>query len=343
MEIRVAIIAFSAVGASAAGTVDGYRGTSHGGLIDILEEFGHTVVEPGDKRATHFVSLDHNARSFGLIATAIPRESRTLVVFEPRVVLPANYRAQVRREYGNVIVMFAEATSESFLEWPQRDWKAHPPAKAKRTPGSTAVVNANKLSAIRGSLYGLRRRVIAQFAAEGLPLTLAGPNWSRRGWALAKENAKAVAYAVVNKQAIDPREWAGTVPTSGSITYLGKVDDKDAVLLASEFAIVIENSATYVSEKLFDAVIAGCVPLYVGPALSEYGIPDSVAVLLPPHAPDFTEAVRSLSSEEKDAVLAAGRAWLGSDKTETRWAMPHALRRLAREIHDSINEEESQA
>lgn len=331
----MAVIAFSAVGASAGGDIPGYRRTLHGALLDLLEGHGHRLVEPGDGAATHFVSLDHNKASLAAVAASIPADRRILVVYEPRVVIPANYRRAERRQYGQVIMMSATAAAP-YLEWPQRDWRATPPAPGAHLPGTTAIVNANKLSSMRGSLYGLRRRVIARFAGEHQPLSLAGASWERRGRALLVENARAIAYAVINREVVDLREWARAVPTTGSITYLGKVDDKEEVLLDAEFAVVIENSATYVSEKLFDAVIAGCVPLYVGPPLGDYGIPESVAVLLPPRANAFTDAVRTLTPEQKKAVLDAGAAWLASDETYRRWAMPHALARLADAIHEAI-------
>ena len=92
----MAVVAFSAVGASASGDIAGYRGTTHGALVDYVEALSHTLVEPGDARATHYVSLDHNARSFATIAATVPVERRTLVVYEPRVVIPANYRRSGR-------------------------------------------------------------------------------------------------------------------------------------------------------------------------------------------------------------------------------------------------------
>ncbi len=338
----MAVIAFSAVGASASGDLAGFATTPHGSLLEHLRALGHELVEPGDDRATHFVGLDHNAGSLAA-ASAVPVANRVLVVYEPRVVLPANYRRSVRAQYGRVIPMAVVPQGDG-LPWPQRDWTALPPATTvPRVAGTTAIINANKLSSVRGSLYGLRRRVIAQFDRDRLPLTLAGGGWDRRGRALLVENARAIAYALYNRVGVDLREWARPLPLDGTVDYIGRIDDKDDVLLASEFAVVIENSATYVSEKLFDAVIAGCVPLYVGPPLGDYGIPDSVAVTLPPRSSAFTAAVRELDTERKNAVLAAGRAWLADNATHATWAMPAALGRLAAEIDrfTSTREEES--
>ncbi|MEJ1230373.1 MAG: hypothetical protein WDM88_06715 [Galbitalea sp.] len=234
----------------------------------------------------------------------------------------------------------AEAGSPR-LPWPQRDWRVRIPTKTTRVPGSTVLINANKLSMVRGSLYGLRRRIIEAFSREGLPLILAGSNWARPARELPRENARALAYAIVNHELVDLTEWAGALPLGGSVDYVGIVDDKEALMAQAEFAVVVENSATYISEKLFDAVIAGCVPLYVGPALSSLGIPDGVAVQLGAHAraTDFTNAVRTLTQSQKTAVLDSGRDWLADDSTYTTWAMPYALERLAEAIHQNIVKE----
>lgn len=336
----MAVIALSVVGASAAGDLVGYEATDHGGLLAILASLGHSVVEPADPAATHYVAMDHNRESFTAIAGHISVDCRQLVVFEPRVVLPDNYKASVRNGYGSILSMGAEGSvvGTAPLPWPQRDWRTSPGGAGQHHRGTTALINANKISMIRGSLYGLRRRVIDAFDAENLPLTLAGSSWSRRGRALLAHNATAVAYAAINGQAIDPREWARPLPLAGSVDNIGIVDDKQAVLASSEFAVVIENSANYVSEKLFDALVAGCVPLYVGPSLSALGIADGLAVQLGANARprDFTSAVQKLTDSDKSKILGAGRDWLGEQSTWDRWAMPSALAQLARAIDSNI-------
>lgn len=338
----MATIALSVVGASAAGNLAGYRRTPQGALLDLLEDRGHKLVERDSPVATHFVALDHNHRSLAMVADKVPRNCRQLVVFEPRVVLPANFTPRVQRQYGQIIPMTPAASGpghEEVLAWPQRDWRRVPSAATHRVAGTSALINANKLSIIRGSLYGLRRQVIEAFAKTNMPLTLAGANWTRTGRALLIENLRALAYAAINRERIDLSEWARTIRFGPSINHVGIVDDKESVLLAAEFAVVIENSATYVSEKLFDAVIAGCVPLYVGPPLAEFGIPEGIALPIEPNADAFTTAVSSASESTKSAILRTGREWLDRETTHSTWAMPHALERLADTIHHNINEE----
>jgi len=51
--------------------------------------------------------------------------------------------------------------------------------------------------------------------------------------------------------------------------YVGWVEDKFSILSQFELSLVIENEADWVTEKIFDSIYAGTVPIYVGPDLSE--------------------------------------------------------------------------
>jgi hypothetical protein len=47
---------------------------------------------------------------------------------------------------------------------------------------------------------------------------------------------------------------------------------------AYKYSVVIENEASYVSEKLFEALFAGCIPKYVGPNLREFDFPAGLVI-----------------------------------------------------------------
>lgn len=107
-------------------------------------------------------------------------------------------------------------------------------------------------------------------------------------------------------------------------------------MATKDFAVVIENSQTYISEKLFDAVIAGCIPLFCGPRLSQFGIPEGVAVELPSRPEKFVDSYRSLTQQEKDLIRENGQLWLNSHDTIATWSQDPALERLAQEISSKI-------
>ena len=65
-------------------------------------------------------------------------------------------------------------------------------------------------------------------------------------------------------------------------TYMGEPMDKHRIIQQYRYSLVVENSSDYCSEKLFDVVINGSIPIYVGPNLDNYEIPNSLESLLIP-------------------------------------------------------------
>ena len=83
-----------------------------------------------------------------------------------------------------------------------------------------------------------------------------------------------------------------------------------------EVAVVIENEPTYVSEKLFDALAAGCIPVYVGPPLGDYRIPQHIAVQVPPDASAVLGAVEQVLRSNLNARRSLIREYLDGPEVE---------------------------
>lgn len=102
----------------------------------------------------------------------------------------------------------------------------------------------------------------------------------------------------------------GWPPESG----VRPVADKLATLRRYRYALVIENVRWpgYVTEKVFDALAAGCVPLYMGPeAIGNYPyFPGHVAVAIAPESDAGALAYLVASSVRPDERLAVGRNYL---------------------------------
>jgi hypothetical protein len=128
------------------------------------------------------------------------------------------------------------------------------------------LINENKFSLVPGELYGLRARVIrdSRFWAE--PLQVAGKNWTRGlVWTLAKQLG---AFLEVIKAGLTPDVSRLRFPIGKTAArFLGRVESEIDFLRSLEIALVIENEPSYVSEKLTNAMIAGCQIVYVGPSL----------------------------------------------------------------------------
>lgn len=60
--------------------------------------------------------------------------------------------------------------------------------------------------------------------------------------------------------------------------YHGVVKNKSDILLKAKFNVVIENSNEALTEKVFDSLICGAIPLYFGPSLKKLNFPQNLAI-----------------------------------------------------------------
>jgi hypothetical protein len=182
------------------------------------------------------------------------------------------------------------------------------------------LVNANKWSVTGDSLYGLRRQVIRDAAERGVEIDTFGAGWDnswRRNGALL---GRALVSSLHARTMPHLREGLRGLPIARRHCH-GPIADKLETGSAYQMAVVIENSATYVSEKVFDALRAGCVPVYVGPPLGEYGIPEAAVLQVAPRADRVISVLADTSPAELLAVQAAGQRYLASTQTEAEWGM----------------------
>jgi hypothetical protein len=198
---------------------------------------------------------------------------------------------------------------------------------------AASMINGDKRSAVPGSLYGLRISVIRESEVRGIPLAVFGPGWNASIRGRLGAGAKAAARALAS----------GTPPRLGEAFsdlsqhpdfWLGTVVDKQVAFSSAPVAVIIENSADYVSEKLVDAIRGGAAPVYVGPPLSNFGFPKSIAVTCAPTADGVVQTVRNLTKTRIDEVVSAGDNWLLS-----KGAKDHEIRNVLHELGEMIGQQ----
>lgn len=117
--------------------------------------------------------------------------------------------------------------------------------------------------------------------------------------------------------------------------YSGVIANKNDVLTNYKFALVIENSCDYVSEKLFDALRSGVIPLYLGPDLRLFGIPDNLVKVIDPFAVSIEPAILSLldSPDECEMLLKSANDFLSSQEFH-QMLNTNVLEKLALDIQE---------
>lgn len=115
-----------------------------------------------------------------------------------------------------------------------------------------------------------------------------------------------------------------------NVVYFNRVDDSVDFQRTQTFSIVIENDVNYVSEKLFNAIRAGSVPLYYGADLVKMGIPTSVCVQLKRPAPaDVLNALKNTDQRSQEIIVEAGETWIREDPVQQRWNIKMGHERIA--------------
>lgn len=126
---------------------------------------------------------------------------------------------------------------------------------AEAKTGFACMIANNKSSVFPGELYTERRKAIAWFENNRPDdFELFGAGWDKY---LFEGRFQRLNRLDVLTRMLAPRH----------ISYRGRVAVKKDVLKRFRYSLCYENAASangYITEKLFDAFLAGCVPVYLG-------------------------------------------------------------------------------
>lgn len=192
------------------------------------------------------------------------------------------------------------------------------------------LILSNKISFHMDELYSLRREV----ANRSEHLDVFGFNW-RSGTTV---KLRALFSALMRNPTLSffvRSRYFFSVP----VGFKGLSKDKTLTHNRYHMSVVIENSGDYVSEKLIDCIASKSAPLYIGPPLELFGIPNEVAISV---KPDFNEIENCISNylhkpKELEAIIKAGQNFLKS--TEFKNHINAAVfSRIARSVCKEISQ-----
>lgn len=231
-----------------------------------------------------------------------PLKNSILIIMEPKTVCPLNYIRQNRELFMNTFIaspLWKMNEQEVIFNWPQaidiRKTKKIICLNKSRNK-DTVLINSDKISFIKGEMYSLRKKIVCS-----LPIVLYGKNWNKEF--PYKIRRFLFAFKKVFRQSIVARRILfdlrvfvknGIYLFRKPQDYRGAVLDK-SILTLSEFSLVIENELTYVSEKLFDVISAGCIPIYIGPDLKLFGLDLPRDFICNPNVHDIRRKMKFLS------------------------------------------------
>jgi hypothetical protein len=228
----------------------------------------------------------------------LPGKKNVLILLEPRSVNPFQYRQKNLDKFDLVIpVGRTRAENLGLLDYINCPIKFLPATKEINVRKLDFVIlNANKFSANKNSLYGVRRKFSRYLYSSGANYQLHGLNWKMPKQKEFRERIWSVRKEIYSFNKPNFREAFSDFFYSYP-EYIGETKNKQDILIKSKFAVIVENEKDYISEKIFDAIYSGCVPLYVGPNLDEFEKLSSCAVQINSNTKSLKNFIENYSED----------------------------------------------
>jgi hypothetical protein len=202
---------------------------------------------------------------------SLPGKQNVLILWEPRSFMPWQYTKSCIKRFQLVVPISPWRAARLGL----KNWILHPALFQKNVTENVTrnrmlvMINAAKFSANRNSLYGFRRKVSKALRKSKIDYDLIGVNWKMKKTKEIRERIWST------RKELHARNIPSIAEAFSDIFYnypehKGKVDDKIKTLANYKYSLVIENEADYISEKLFDAISAHTIPIYIGPDLNQF-------------------------------------------------------------------------
>ena len=307
---------------------------SFAGFVESIGRKASEGSEPGV-----YVFLDFDTDPSEKIAIKHERAPAVLIRQEPSVVRPQNYRTDFLGHMSMVIdVGRSPLVSNSRINWPQLwtlEHLEHPQISASDRINRFAIINANKMSFVKGELYSIRRLV----ASKSLAVDVWGFDWDMPWFKRATKAFEELLIPLKHGFGIKPSAINGWFKTP--LSYKGASVDKLTTLASYNYSLVIENSGEYMSEKLFDSLFAGTFPIYVGPNPVDFGIPEFVAIHAKPDINSITKAIEQARTIDLASWRASVLDWLKSDGVEQAWSGPFVTQQIIDRIDESLLADEA--
>ena len=182
-------------------------------------------------------------------------------------------------------------------------------------PYLLGMINAWKKSEMPGDLYARRNRIAIEAGKIlGPRMFLAGPGWGRP-----------LVYTQKWQRSLAKRcpslmRWLTGWPNQAYRGPLPLGDAKLPALAQCEFALVPENCSSlagYITEKIFNALFAGCIPIYEGHPGSSRWLPPEIFIPMNQfaHGAALANFLQSMPQEKKEGLRRSGKRFLEERQT----------------------------
>jgi hypothetical protein len=248
-----------------------------------------------------------------------------LIRNEPKIVLPECYKRKKLINFEKIIDVGRPKKSQNLSINPAQNLEVFLGNKT-RISSKVIMINSNLFSLRSGELYSLRRK--AFYKCDFIDLY--GFGWEKNLVFKIKTLMIEIKNLLIYPSPINLR---------GQLNYFfgknksnGSVLSKRSIFSSYKIALIIENSPTYISEKLFDALTSGCIPIYIGIDLRQFDIPDYLYVKTEPNIASIKNAFKFAQAVNYQDWQNRCWNWLQSSEAHKAWSKQSFLINLRKSI-----------
>ncbi len=203
----------------------------------------------------------------------------------------------------------------------------------ERRSHTLVLIAGNKVSPVSSANYQIRRKLARQIPSKLLEVY--GPLWNDSLYL--KLRHRVAVFVAALRQGTFPN----LIEIYGNLflrytNARGMVADKHKLLQDSRFSLVIENSNSIVTEKLFDSVLNGCIPIYIGSDLDKIGFPKGAVITVSGESEEITKILCTLNEVQIERYLFEMSTFINSKDFLDVWGAKSVYRKIAQIVHEFI-------
>lgn len=298
------------------------------------------------------IAINHNKRGYKkFLRKSNPICPKILIRTEPKSVFPSQYHQKIESKYTLVLSpgrIEDSPMTDQFYQFQSKD--GGPDFEELTTldlisrntqvgvfdfsnwdkrKSNHVMIASNKYSPLRDSGYSLRRAIAAK--AEELEIDIYGMYWDSDLSSRLNLYARMVLFHLRNGYV--PQLNSNPLVRFNSKRIKGQCFGKEALLLDTKFLVIVENSQNVLTEKIFDAIIMGAIPIYTGPRLSNFSIPTDLCLEFEDNIDSLRAALKKAQKIDFVVYLETMREYINSDEFKDRFCDINPYKALAKSIH----------
>jgi hypothetical protein len=297
---------------------------SIGGLSKAARLMEHELCQDIDDAPDLLVCLDYHPRFNRQIRRAknlgVPR---VLIKQEPAAIIPQHKHENPGNNFDKVFTRGSSRESTIFnclISWDDRF--LNEPERLEKV----VAISADKWSFVPSELYSLRLHAYSKDPR----IDVYGHRWNQGPIERLIGLGKALYVTLIS----------GTLPKLSNLifafrkplSYLGPTGDKSLTLSRYKVSLVIENDLSSMSEKLVDTILAGTIPVYVGPEAGHFGIPTNLVIQSSPEISAIRKSMTVALAWDSEQYRLRASSWAESVVSKSNWNPGEVDARLLRHI-----------